>query len=237
MIFVGVEESDINVFYLLDWIKRMFAILPRIAVLDCNPTEVNLHPGGELGIIGGCSTWTKILRYLSLSGVETLAVRIRNFKQPRRTIGLSTPTWREILKLALSYGWLPLGSVPPEVSSMDFGPSGFSSYNWDDEATWQEADTVAYHPSTMLISYLPFFFENGQAQSKASRLVLLEDALNFADALDRAYQAYEPLRVPASFFLFEPDDPVFSQRPSLGALAAALEVCREGSFSIEPWRF
>jgi hypothetical protein len=70
-----------------------------------------------------------------------------------------------------------------------------------------------------------------------SRLVLLEDALNFVDALDRAYQSYEPVRVPTSYFLFQPDDPALALRPSLGALAATITVCGQGSFSIEPWRF
>ena len=166
-----------------------------------------------------------------------MAVRIRNFKQSHRTIGLSTPTWSEILKLALRNGWQPFGSVPPETATMDFVLSGISTQNWEDETAWQEEETAVHNPSAILISYLPFLPENGHTQSETIRLVLLEDALNFADALDKAYQAYEPVRVPASFFLFEPEDPAFGRRPSLGALAAALEVCRQGSFSIEPWRF
>ena len=88
----------------------------------------------------------------------------------------------------------------------------------------------------MLVTYFPLTPDDGHDDDRISRIVLLEDALNFVDALDKAYLAYEPVRVPASFFLFEPDDPVLSQRPSLGALAAALDVCRQGSFSIEPWR-
>jgi hypothetical protein len=166
-----------------------------------------------------------------------LAVRIRNYKQPSKWIGLSTPTWRELLKLALRNGWQPLGSVPPESLSTDFLLAGISFQEWEDEAAWQRDDPAAYHPSAILISYLPALSENGQTQFESSRLVLLEDALNFADALDKAYQTYEPIRVPASFFLFEPDDLALSLRPSLGALAAAIDVCGQGSFSIEPWRF
>lgn len=166
-----------------------------------------------------------------------MAVCIRNYRQPHRTLGLSTPTWSEILNLALRNGWQPLGSVSPDAPSPDFSLAGIFSLDWEDEAAWHEEDTAVYQPSAMLISYLPFLPEDGHLQSETSRLVLLEDALNFADALDKAYQAYEPVRVPASFFLFEPDDPALSRRPSLGALAAALEVCRQGSFSIEPWRF
>jgi hypothetical protein len=165
-----------------------------------------------------------------------LAVRIRNHDQPYKTLGLSTPAWREILKLALKHGWQPMGSVPPEAPSTDFGFTGIYARNWEDEAAWQE-DATVYHPAAMLVSYLPFLPEDGYSHLEAIRLVLLEDALNFADALDKAYQAYEPVRVPASFFLFEPGDPALGRRPSLGALAAALEVCSQGSFSIEPWRF
>jgi hypothetical protein len=178
-----------------------------------------------------------VLGLIPRFGVETLAVRIRNYKQPAKTLGLSTPTWSEILKLALRNGWQPLGSVSPNAASSDFFLSGIFSQDWNNEAAWYEDDTVINHPSDMLMSYLPVLPGDGYPNDETSRLVLLEDALNFADALDKAYQAYEPVRVPASFFLFEPDDPALSRRPSLGALAAALEVCRQGSFSIEPWRF
>jgi hypothetical protein len=165
-----------------------------------------------------------------------LAVRIRNQEHPYKTLGLSAPTWREILKLALKNGWQPMGSVSPVAPSTDLGYPGLNSGNWEDEAIWQE-DTPVYHPAAMLVSYMPFLPEDGFSHFEAIRLVLLEDALNFADALDKAYQAYEPIRVPTSFFLFEPSDPALGRRPSLGALAAALEVCSQGSFSIEPWRF
>lgn len=166
-----------------------------------------------------------------------MAVRIRNYMHPHRTLGLSTSTWREILRLALWSGWRPLGSVSPEAPLMDFLVARNSSETWEGDTTWQEEDSVVYHPSAMLITYLPFLLEDGQTHNEISRLVLLEDALNFADALDKAYQAYEPVRVPASYFLFEPDDLALEVRPSLGALAAALDVCRQGSFSIEPWRY
>jgi hypothetical protein len=166
-----------------------------------------------------------------------LAVRIRNYDQPHRTLGLSTSAWSEMLKLALSNGWQPLGSVSPEAPSMDIVVAGISWQNREGEVSWQEDELIIYQPSAMLFTYLPFWSEDGHPNSEINRLVLLEDALNFADALDRAYQAYEPIRVPTFYFLFEPDDPALGQRPSLGALAAALEVCRQGSFSIEPWRY
>ncbi len=103
--------------------------------------------------------------------------------------------------------------------------------------TGGRGDVLARHPEALLETYLPFEHEPGTWPAETRRLVLLEDALNLVDALDRAYLAYEPLRVPAYYFLFEPEDPRLRLRPSLGALAAAIDVCRQGSFSIEPWRY
>jgi hypothetical protein len=141
-----------------------------------------------------------------------------------------------MLKLALKHGWQPLGSVLPELPSMDFFHAGFSAQDRDYDLPWQEALSAAYRSEALLDTYLPFPPEDGKVHTVGYRLVLLEDALNFVDALDKAYQTYEPVRVPASYFLFEPDDPALRLRPSLGALSAAIEVCAQGSFSIEPWR-
>jgi len=129
-----------------------------------------------------------------------------------------------MLKLALGYGWQPMGGVLPEIPAQDFHQAGISLVEWD-------------RPETLLETYLPLQLEIGESPAERVRLVLLEDALNLVDALDRAYQAYEPVKVPPSYFLFEPEDPALRLRPSLGALSAAIEVCRQGSFSVEPWRY
>jgi hypothetical protein len=66
--------------------------------------------------------------------------------------------------------------------------------------------------------------------------VLFEDALNLADALEQAFLDYEPVRVPASYYLFEPEDPALRRRPGIGAMAALIDFCRQGSFWLESHR-
>jgi len=139
-----------------------------------------------------------------------------------------------MLKLALGYGWQPMGGVLPEIPAQDFHQAGISLVDWD-RPEWYHPERD--RPETLLETYLPLQLEIGESPAERVRLVLLEDALNLVDALDRAYQAYEPVKVPPSYFLFEPEDPALRLRPSLGALSAAIEVCRQGSFSVEPWRY
>ena len=146
-----------------------------------------------------------------------------------------------MLKLALVHGWQPMGGVLPEHPGLDIYAVGLSlldpEYS-EREHPWtgDEGMFSARHPEALIETYLPYGNGQGTWLAETRRLVLFEDALNLVDALDRAYQAYEPLRVPANYFLFEPEDPRLRLRPSLGALAAAIDVCRQGSFSIEPWR-
>lgn len=171
-----------------------------------------------------------------------MAVRICNQKHSHKTLGLSTTAWRQMLKLALGYGWQPMGGVLPEIPAQGSYSAGISLADWDRPDrdypwTGQEGLFAAHRPEALLETYLPVPLEIGESPAEEVRLVLLEDALNLVDALDRAYLAYEPVKVPASYFLFEPDDPALTLRPSLGALAAAIEVCRQGSFSVEPWRY
>lgn len=170
-----------------------------------------------------------------------MAVRLRNQKHTHKTLGLSTPAWWELLRLALDHGWQPMGGVLPELPASVFHPAGLSLLDGEHpeaDQPWSrwEGRFTARHPEVLLETYLPIEPALAEWPADGQRLVLLEDALNLVDALDRAYQAYEPQRVPASYFLFEPDDLRLRLRPSLGALAAAIDVCRQGSFSIEPWR-
>ncbi len=165
-----------------------------------------------------------------------MAVRLRSYANPHNTLGLTTSTWRELLRLALSYGWQPMGSVSSEDVATDLLLAGFSNRELDDERFSIERNPARWLPQVLLDTYFPNSPERPGGPASGRRLVLLEDALNLVDALDRGYQNYEPLRLPASYFLFEPDDPALNLRPSLGALAAAIAVCRQGSFSIEPWR-
>jgi hypothetical protein len=70
--------------------------------------------------------------------------------------------------------------------------------------------------------------ENGSGQ----RLVVLDGALNLADALQEAFIDYEPQRVTASFYLFAPDD---GSSISVGALSETLAICQLGAFWVEEY--
>ena len=138
-----------------------------------------------------------------------MPLRLKNQNDAQMTLSLTTDTWFNLLDLAEEHGWNPMGTALP-----DRWP-GF------------EPDVGDY------------YFDNGDNWNGAGsgdRLVLLEDALNLADALEEAFMVLEPVYVPASFFYFEPLDPTNHRRPGLGALLAAIDFCRLGAFWIEPFR-
>ena len=137
-----------------------------------------------------------------------MVYRLRNEKDPTHIIHLTRETWYSILDLAEEFGWNPMGAVlPGQFQEYEHSYAG---------------------------SYLGFnLYWNGG--SDEGRLVVFEDALNMADALDQAFMEYEPVRVPASYFLFEPLDQTLPIRPSLGALSAVMGICRMGAFWIEPY--
>jgi hypothetical protein len=67
------------------------------------------------------------------------------------------------------------------------------------------------------------------------RLVMLEDALNLMDALERVFVDYDhPLSAYAGIYTTEWDDLLKGNpRPGIGSLLAVAELCRAGSFLIE----
>jgi hypothetical protein len=135
--------------------------------------------------------------------------QLRNDKYPDHSICLTQEAWYGILDLAEEYGWNPIGAVlPGQFENSELSPAG-------------------YYLGTPLNLYWNGGSEDG-------RLVVIEDALNMADALERAFMEYEPVRVPASYFLFEPLEQPFPLRPSIGALAAVIDICSNGAFWIEP---
>jgi hypothetical protein len=136
--------------------------------------------------------------------------RLKNEKDPNNAIHLTSETWYSILDLAEEYGWNPMGAVLP---------GQFQEYEYSSAGSY-------------LGVTLNLYWNGG---SDDGRLVVFEDALNMADALDQAFMEYEPLRVPASYFIFEPYDQAIPVRPSLGALSAVIEICRTGAFWIEPY--
>lgn len=136
-----------------------------------------------------------------------MAIRLRSENDHRETLILAVSAWWGILELALDHGWSPMGAVLPGL--------------WHAEVRMD-----SYYPGDAL----DWWSNGGESHS---RLVLLEDALNLADALEQAFRNYEPKRVSASFFLFEPDDAELRLRPGIGALLAVIDFCRQGAFWVE----
>jgi hypothetical protein len=139
-----------------------------------------------------------------------LNLKLRNEDNPTKTLSMSNETWFSILELAEVYGWNPLGTIVPEWwLQMDPIQSGYDPY--DRDGSVDEED------------------ENDR------KLVVLEDALNLADALELAFLEYEPERVQAfpQVSLAPQAETEGRIRPSIGAISAVIEMCRLGPFFIE----
>ncbi len=137
-----------------------------------------------------------------------MAVLLRNQRNRSLKLALTAETWLGLLDLAVAYHWNALGAVLP--------------------GHWQSLEYA-------LGDYMPDGLPGGAAPAtpEAARLVVVEDALNLADALDLAFLDYEPRRLRASTLLFAIEDPAVDQRPSIGAIAEASAFCRRGAFWIE----
>lgn len=135
---------------------------------------------------------------------------MRNESKPDKTLSLTATAWSGILELALVYGWNPLGAALPG----------------------------SFHEEISIESYYPvaYWDHSDGGNHRPPRLVLLEDALNLADALEQAFLEYEPVRVPASYYVFEPEDQELRMRPSIGAISAVIDFCRLGSFWVEQYQ-
>jgi hypothetical protein len=122
------------------------------------------------------------------------------------TLSLNTHTWYQVLELAEAYAWNPIGTVLPE----------WLPGLWEDDGNGSHFD-----------EHLP-----GSYTPDTGRLVLLEDALNLADALERAFLAYEPNPALSGrgIFYTEWDDLSVRNRPAIGVLLILVEFCRLGAF-------
>ncbi len=118
---------------------------------------------------------------------------------------MTEAAWSGILDLAEAYGWNPYGVIVP--------------------GQWQalELEFSAY-----FADLAPGWGNNGDEGG----LVVLEDALNMADALERAFLAYEPAYEPTSMFLFNLYDTKSLARPGIGVILAVIDFCRYGAFLI-----
>jgi hypothetical protein len=136
-----------------------------------------------------------------------VAVRLKNENDPKQTLSLTHQAWYALLDLAEAYGWHPIGTLLPG--------------EWD----WLELELNGFAPVG-----IPHISEDG---CQECRLVIIEDALTLADALEEAFLDYEPSHVPASFYLFEPDDMQIRLRPAIGTINTAAEFFRQGAFWVE----
>lgn len=141
-----------------------------------------------------------------------MAIRLRNEKDMSKALYLATSAWQGILELAMDYGWNPMGTRAGDL---------------DISLVWRPVISVdAYFPA---IEYM----QRSRESNGWDRLVLLDDALNLADALQEAFLRVEPVRVPATYFLFEPEDESPRSRPGIGTLLAVMDLAYLGAFRVE----
>ena len=138
--------------------------------------------------------------------------RLKNKHVPTQSLCLTAESWHKVLQLALDYGWVPLGStiidqheVPPIAGTYLGVPLRIDVGGYDTRKMTMHKEMV------------------------------FEDALNLADALERAFDEYEPLRLPVIYYLFDDRELERILPPSIGVLSELIQFCRSGSFSIETW--
>lgn len=139
-------------------------------------------------------------------GDTILSYRLINQNDSSKTIRMNNWTWYGILGLAESYGWNPRGTATPSQFEM----AGFFSGG-----------------------DLP---RPGSYWGKDTRLVLFEDALNLADALEEAFVKYEPVRLPSlhPFHLAGDNGGSHHHTPAVGVIQLMIRFCQSGAFLIEP---
>lgn len=135
--------------------------------------------------------------------------RLRNNHNPSLTLRLTSSAWYGILELAEENGWNPMGTIPsdPEDAGMVLAGLGFNNANdWGGE-----------------------YWNDNESQ------VLLEDALNLADALELAILNYEPQYIPSLLYytIFGENNGLNGTQPSMGAIQGVIDICYLGIFKIE----
>ena len=138
----------------------------------------------------------------------TVSFRLTNQNNPEKRLYLSVEAWYGMLELAEAHGWTPIGTgLPPWWG----GGGGSNGFNLQAQDNW-----------------------NGDYISGDGGLVMLEDALNLADALERAFWEYEPRFTRPVFEViqdyFRPRERLL---PGIGAIALTADFCRCGAFWIE----
>ena len=139
-----------------------------------------------------------------------MSIRLSIQNEKLHTLRMTDGAWFDILDLAEQYGWNPMGAVDPNWAQLSAGFFGGDGYSWEDPAA---------------ASYT----------SGASSLVLFEDALNLADALEQAFIEYDPS--PSSQYLpgYTNDWGEYNDglRAGIGVLLALTDFCRHGAFHVD----
>jgi hypothetical protein len=135
--------------------------------------------------------------------------RLSNSNNPNVTFGVTSSTWYGILELAEENGWNPMGTMPPDQEDAGLVMVGMGSI---DSLLW-----------------------GGEYWSDEGGLVLFEDALNLADALELALLNYEPQYIPSLHYytIFGENRSSNGTQPSLGAIQGIIDLCYLGIFKIE----
>ena len=138
-----------------------------------------------------------------------MTVRLCHPKNRGQKMTLTNYAWFWLLETASRAGWVPMGTVRKHALH------GIAAGAFPDSLDEEPGDG----------SYAP----------TANGLVMLEDALNLMDALERAFLEYMPQREGASrdAFATEWDEVRDAVRPGIGCWLALADFCRGGAFLIE----
>jgi hypothetical protein len=139
-----------------------------------------------------------------------VAYRLRNQSNPKTMLGVTVDAWHKILYLAEVHGWRPLSLLGP-------------------------GNRDPFHPTAGIFLGRPLILF-GETHHDKIGLVVMEDALNLADALERAFMAYDPIFLPADYFYFGDHQVESRLLPGIGAITEVIEFCKLGTFWIEPFR-
>ena len=136
--------------------------------------------------------------------------RLRNQNHAEQALCMSSRAWFDIISLAEDYGWNPMGTVQEDWT---LGlVSGFPEVNLD----------------------IPDFWSNSYTDEDDS-LVLLDDALNLADALELAFIESDPQPsldyLPGYTDVWDQTND--SSRAGIGVILVVKDFCYHGAFWIE----
>lgn len=137
--------------------------------------------------------------------------RLENKKNSDMTVILTAEAWFSILDMAEECGWAPIGTMPVEYVNQAIVGMGGPRY--------EEMD----------------LWPRGYAPGDPS-LVLLEDALNLADALEKAFLEDCYLNRPGNtspLFLSSYEKKNGDGHAGVGVLLILIDFCRMGAFWVE----